>query len=394
MLVKKFLPIVVIVILAVAVGYRFGKTGFKPALVVNKVPANQVDFSKFWSVWDKVSAEYVDKTALDPNKMMEGAIGGMVASIGDPYTLYLNTEQNKAEKDSLGGTFEGVGIQLGYKDKKLVVVSPLEGTPAKRAGVRAGDFIVKIKDTLKKIDKDTTDMTLPEAVGLIRGEKGTTVELTLVRDGVADPIVVVLGRDTISVRSVEVEMVGQIAWVKVARFGDRTQEEWNSAVASLHNVKGIVLDLRNNPGGYLEGSVYLTSEFLPKGKTVVIQQMGDGTRIDDKVTRDGKLLKTPMVVLVNEGSASAAEIMAGAIHDYKRAKIVGVKSFGKGSVQQPEDLPDGSGLHVTIAKWLTPSGIWIDKNGITPDVEVKVDPSKDILTPADDAQLQKAMQLL
>lgn len=415
---KKLLPVILALLVGGVAGYEirryeasaaWGK--YKPAQVVNKT-AGAVDFGKFWMVWDKVSASYVDKAALDSNKMVEGAIGGMVGAIGDPYTTYLTGDQNKAEKDSLGGEFEGVGIQLGYKDigsstKKLIVVAPLEGTPAKRAGVRAGDMILRIKDAGKNLDRDTAGIALPEAVALIRGKKGTSVVLVLARDQVVEPINVELLRDTIVVKSVELEFVeaggSQIAWLKVARFGDRTQVEWDEAVTRIKNqengtdgsrIEGVVVDLRNNPGGYLEGSVYATSEFLVKGKNVVKQQFGDGTSYDNKVSRQGRLTRIPLVVLINEGSASAAEIMAGAIADHNRGKIVGVKSFGKGSVQQPEDFPDGSGLHTTVARWLTPAGTWIDKNGIGPDVEVSLDGNKEINNPADDDQLQKALELL
>ncbi len=341
---KKLLPIVVVVALAVSVGYTIGRfevrfrfNNYKPAIITNKEvviksgkPAT-VDFAKFWTVWDKVSTGYVDKMALDSNKMVDGAIAGMVASLGDPYTVYLTSEQNKAEKDSLGGEFEGVGIQLGYKEKKLIVVAPLDGTPAKLAGVRAGDMILRIVDAGKNLDRDTEGITLPEAVSLIRGKKGTLVALTLAREAVTEPIKVELKRDTILVKSVEVEMLGDVAWVRVSKFGDRTQVEWDKSIdeynvqCPMTNVqskkcRGIVLDLRNNPGGYLEGSVYLTSEFLQKGKIVVKQQFGDGTSYENKVTRDGRLIKVPLVVLINEGSASAAEIMAGALGDSKRGK--------------------------------------------------------------------------
>ncbi len=388
------------VVLVAAAGYggylvgvgqlRASFKNFKPSVILNKQSTKHqdIDFAQFWLVWDKLSEQYVDKTALDSKKMVDGAISGMVASLGDPYTVFLPKTQNDEVKADLGGAFEGVGIQLGYKDKVLAVVSALEGTPAKKAGVKSGDFIVHIKDAVKAIDRDTSGITLPEAVSIIRGTKGTEVELTLVRESEAKPIVMKLIRDTIVVKSATVEFKNNVAWIKLNRFGDRTQEEWLDAVEQIANHKsqitGIVLDLRNNPGGYLEGSVYIASEFLPMGKVVVTQQYGDGSKTEHKVTRTGKLLKIPVVVLVNEGSASAAEILAGALQDYKRAKIVGMKSFGKGSVQQPEDFSDGSGIHITIAKWLRPSGDWIDKIGIMPDVEVK----------EEDVQYEKAVDML
>lgn len=409
----KFRNTLLVILLVAGAGYTGWLLGrqrlvvsfrnYQPAVVLNKEPVREgsVDFGMFWKVWDKVAANYVDKSALVPSKMIEGAISGMVEALGDPYTVYLPKKQNEESKADLGGAFEGVGIQLGYKDKQLAVMTPLDGTPAKKAGVKSGDLIIHIKDELKKIDRDADGIPIPEAVNLIRGPKGTVVELTLVRGGATQPMKVSLVRDTIVVKSVTIEFPeqekGKVAVLKLNRFGDRTQDEWLEAIAQITNhtprVTGVVLDLRNNPGGYLDGAVYLSGEFLTDGKVIVVQQRGDGTKEENKVTRNGRLLKMPLVVLVNEGSASAAEIMAGALQDHKRAKIVGVKSFGKGSVQQPEDFGDGSGIHVTIAKWLRPSGEWIDKTGIIPDavVEMTATDSGDL---KDDAQLQKAIELL
>ena len=400
---RKGLLALILVGISGYVGFLLGKQAlavefrnYKPTVVLNRETAQpkEVDFSMFWLVWDKLARSYVDKTAINSQKMVEGAIAGMVAALGDPYTVYLPKKANEDAKADLGGAFEGVGIQLGYKEKVLAVVAPLEGTPAKAAGVKPGDLIVHVKDEAKKIDRDTDGMTVPEAVGIIRGPKGTGVELTLIREGKEEPIKVLLTRDTIVVKSVVLEINDNVAHLKLNRFGDRTQEEWNEAVAQIvaKGARGMVLDLRNNPGGYLDGAVYLASEFLPVGKTVVIQQHGDGTKQESKVTRGGKLQKIALVVLVNEGSASASEILAGALADWHRAKIVGMKSFGKGSVQQPDDFADGSGIHITIARWLRPSGEWIDKKGITPDVEVK--PENGNGDETKDVQLEKARELL
>jgi carboxyl-terminal processing protease len=388
---------------------RLSFSNWKPSVVINRenlVSTNRgdVDFSMFWKVWDKVNELYVDKGKLDAQKMVDGAISGMVGSIGDPYTAYFPIEQNKESKQDLGGEFEGVGIQLGFKDNKLAVMSPLDGTPAFRAGVKAGDYIIRIVDEKKKIDRVTDGMNLVEAVKIIRGEKGTKVKLTMFREGQDKPFDVELQRDTILVKSVTSEYLEKdgkkVAWLKMTRFGDRTAEEWNLAVSDIaeklgkNEIKGVVLDLRNNPGGYLDGAVYTAGEFLSAGRLVVTQQYGDGTRIENKVNRNGRILKGSLVVLVNEGSASASEILSGALVDNKRAKIVGEKSFGKGSVQQPEDFSDGSGVHITVAKWLRPNGEWIDKVGIKPDFEVKWD---GVDTGGDwkkDPQLLKAFELI
>lgn len=383
---------------------------WKPAVVVNRTPQSMAadqntDFTLFWTVWDRVSQLYVDKAKLDPKKMVDGAISGMVAAIGDPYTAYLPIQQNKETKEDLGGAFEGVGMQLGFKESQLAVQTPLEGTPAMKAGVRAGDFILHILDKAAGVDRDTKGMPLPEAIKLIRGKKGTEVVLTMYRAGAKEPFEVALVRDTIVVKSVILEFLdpltgsGQgkkVAWLKVTRFGDRTTEEWTEALSKINTDKpaGVVLDLRNNPGGYLEGAVYLSGEFLPAGKLVVSQVYGDGSRTDNKVNRNGGLLSMPLIVLVNGGSASAAEIMSGALQDQKRAKIVGEQSFGKGSVQQPEDFPDGSGIHVTIAKWIRPNGEWIDKEGITPDYVVEWDSEDTGGDWTKDPQLVKSVEIL
>ena len=408
---RNWILIISLVAVSGTMGYEFGQQrlkwsfeNWKPAVVVNKLPIMagkqpDADFSLFWTVWDKMNAEYVDKTALDAAKMVNGAISGMVAAVGDPYSVFLPPQENKEAKEDLGGSFEGVGIQLGFRDGQLAVVTPLEGMPAIKAGVRAGDYILHIKDEAKKIDKDTDGMSLPEAVKLIRGSKGSEVELELLHNNNGEKSYTVnLVRETIVVKSVQLETIdNNVAWIKLTRFGDLTQDEWNAIVSSLGEVRGVVLDLRNNPGGYLEGAVYIAGEFLPAGKNVVSQQSGDGTKIDDAVKRNGRLLKEKLVVLVNKGSASASEILAGALQDYKRAKIVGEQTFGKGSVQQPEDFPGGAGLHVTIARWLRPNGDWIDKKGITPDVVVKYEPDENASDSADwktDLQLKKAVEML
>lgn len=416
---RKLRILILVLVVGVVTGYggflvgkrelRLQFTNYQPAVVMNKAPTltgktAEVDFSLFWTVWDKLASQYVDKSVLNPQKMVDGAISGMVASLGDPYTIFLPPKQNQDAKQDLNGTFEGVGIQLGFKDSHLAVMSPVEGTPAFKAGVKAGDLILRIKDAKLNVDKTTEGMTIPEAVNVIRGPKGTSVTLTFLRDSKLEPYEVTLVRDTIIVKSATVEFIDepglpagrQVAHLKLNRFGDRTQEEWRAVVDQIINQKvtKIILDVRNNPGGYLDEAVYLAGEFLPAGRLVVSQQYGDGTKVDLKVNRNGQLVKPKLVVLVNEGSASAAEILAGALQDNRRAKIVGVKTFGKGSVQQPDDFPNGAGIHVTIAKWLLPSGRWIDKLGITPDIEVKAETATGSAQLDNDVQLNKAVELV
>lgn len=381
--------------------YTFKWSRYVPNITVeNKQPPQNinVDFKLFWDTWDLVSKSYWDKKAIDPNKMFYGAIQGMVAAVGDPYTMFLPPQQQQATKEDLNGSFEGVGIELGFnKDKRLVVVSPLDGTPAKNAGILPGDLIVKIND------KDTSNMNLLDAVNLIRGPKGTDVTLTIFRDGETSTHDFKLTRDTIVVKSVQLEFKNtksgkKIAVIKLTRFGERTNEEWNDAVSKIltEGSVAIVLDVRNNPGGFLEGAVFIASEFLPDGD-VVLQENGQGQKYPYKVNRQGKLLKHQMVVLINKGSASASEIVAGALQDRKRATVVGEQSFGKGTIQDSQDLPAGTGIHITIARWLTPLGHWVnDTSGLEPDVKIEMPKPVDN-KPVDataDPQLDKAIEIL
>lgn len=391
-----------LVILAFLLGWQLGHRDvqvkwatFRPTVsVINKEPPQSInlDFKLFWDTWDLLSRSYLDKKTIDPNKLFYGAISGMVSALGDPYTVFLPPEQQKLSREELNGSFEGVGIQLGFnKDKRLVVVAPLDGTPAKKAGIEPQDLIVKIND------KETTNMTLPEAVRLIRGPKGTEVSLTILREGETDTRSFIMARDNILVKSVEVSYKetnsgGKAAIVKLSRFGERTKDEWNEVVSDIldKTPEGIILDLRNNPGGFLEGAVFIASEFL-EGGDVVMQENSEGERTSFKVTRPGKLTKLPLLVLINKGSASASEIVAGAIQDRKRGQLIGEKSFGKGTIQEAKDLEGGTGIHITMAKWLTPNAKWVnDTLGLDPDVKIEMD--KDDLTK--DPQLDKALEML
>ncbi len=390
-----------LVLLSGWIGFRLGRTqtgtsGLLLSVSRQQPPQKQnLDLGLFWQVWDKLYDSYLIKADLNPQTMIYGAIRGMTAALGDPYTVFLPPEANKESKEELDGAFEGVGIQLGFKDGQLAVVAPLEGMPAKAAGVRAGDFILHIKDEIKNIDQDTVDLSLPEAVKLIRGDKGTSVELTILHEDDNEPVVFKIKRDTIVVKSVELEWVGtsgNIAHLKLTRFGGRTEAEWQEAVGQIvaKRPAGIILDLRNNPGGYLQGAVDLAGEFLAAGKLVVKQEDSQGKVETYSVDRAGKLLVQPLIVLVNEGSASSSEILAGALKDHGRARLIGETTFGKGTVQEALDMSEGAGLHVTTAKWLLPSGVWVnDAKGLTPDVEVKDDPETQ-----EDEQLNKAIEVL
>lgn len=413
--VRSIILILALVIFSAGIGYRLGerKTSLSftqdKRIVVNQNPpaSVSVDFSLFWDVWQRIYRSYIDRATIDPQKMVWGAISGMVDALGDPYTTYLPPKDNKDFKENLGGAFEGIGAQLGMKDNRVIVIAPLKGMPAEGAGIRAGDYIMKVDN------EDTTGWSVTETVNKIRGPKGTTVKLTILHENNGKAVDISIVRNTITVPSVDwwvkpvsqiteisgvsstknLPQSGTIAYIRLSQFGDNTNADWEKAVADVvaagSTVKGLVLDVRNNPGGYLEGAVWIASEFVKSG-TVVSQVNSDGTRVDYSVDRRGSLLNIPMIILINKGSASAAEIVSGALRDYKRATLVGETSFGKGSVQTPEDLPDGSSVHITTGRWLLPKGDSISKKGITPDIVIATDATNASV----DAQLQKAVELL
>ncbi len=397
-----------------AAGYRIGDTkmllglsvpGFssKPfvstlpdAATKNKLNVNEknVDFSLFWEVWDKFENKYVDRAKLDTNKIFYSALKGLVASAEDPYTFFLTPEEHKQSKDSLGGRFEGIGAQLGTKEGKIIVIAPLPNSPALAAGVKAGDEILMVDGVSIKGEAVT------QVVSKIRGTAGTEVVLKLARG--KEEIEVKITRAKIIVAIFETKYENQIAHVKMNQFGDNSIVEWDKIsqeVAQKYaagTIKGLVLDLRDNPGGYLDAAVKIASDFLPYGELVVKQESLD-KKVDYRVTKNGILQKIPVVVLINKGSASASEILAGALRDHKRAKLVGEKSFGKGSVQEVIELSGGSGMHVTVAKWVLPGGDWINGKGITPETEVineAIDGQNTVDARKLDAQLNKAEEML
>ncbi|HBB76285.1 MAG: hypothetical protein A2186_04190 [Candidatus Levybacteria bacterium RIFOXYA1_FULL_41_10] len=408
---------VILVLIALLVGYYIGVTrinlawkNYKPVIIVqSKEPPpalTSIDFAPFWIVWQKLEAEYYDKSKLDAQKMLIGAIGGMVGSIGDPFTSYFPPQQNEDFKSGLAGQFQGIGAELGTEEDRIIVVAPLKGSPALNAGVRPGDTILEVDG------KSTFKWSLSQAVEKIRGPKGTGVVLTVLHKDAKETTKIKIVRDVITVESTEswVKKVGdidsvklpsakdkKIAYISLSQFGDNTNKEWLSAVNKItletnggKSVEGLILDLRNNPGGYLSDAAFISSEFLKQDSVVVIEEEGNGKKTILRAERKGLLQEIPLIVLINKGSASASEIVAGALRDHGRATLLGENSFGKGTVQQAEDLGDGAGLHITIAKWLTPNEEWINVVGLKPDIEVKPD-EKDL---KHDAVLEKAIEEL
>ncbi len=353
-------------------------------------PDKSIDFGLFWKVWGLLRDKYVDSKDLDSKKLFYGAIDGMLAATGDPYTTFFSPEENAEFKEEISGTFSGIGAEMGLKDEIITVIAPLEGTPAEKAGLLAGDKVVQIDG------ESTTALSLDEAVKKIRGEKGTIVKLTIFRQGEENTREVSVTRDTIVVKSVRFEMKDDgIALIRVSRFGDDTEAGFAEAVKQVKasNAKGLIIDLRNNPGGYLEAAVEMGSLMLPSQKIVVMEESGDGTRKEMK-TRGGDVLSgLKTVVLINQGSASASEILAGALRENRdNVTLVGKKSFGKGSVQELINVTQDTAVKITVAKWLTPKGNQINKVGISPDVDVDI--SANDIENKRDPQLDKALELL
>jgi carboxyl-terminal processing protease len=356
----------------------------------DKAQDDAIDFSLFWSVWDLLKSKYVDAGNLDAKKLYYGAIKGMMEATGDPYTTFLDPSENQKFGEDISGNFEGIGAELGIKGGILTVIAPLQGTPAEKAGIRSGDKIIKIDG------KAAGDMTIEEAVDHIRGKKGTSVILTIFREGADDTQDITVQRGIINVKSVILETKGDnVAYIKITRFGDDTTKLFTEAIKKAISQKpqGLVIDLRNNPGGYLETSIEVASKLLPKDNVVVIEESGNKTQ-KKMYTRGGDIASgLETVVLINEGSASASEILAGALKNNRsNVTLIGKKSFGKGSVQEFIELPQGTAAKITVARWLTPDGTQINEQGINPDKEVEF--SNDDYNSNKDPQLDAALQTL
>lgn len=342
-----------------------------------------VNFDLFWGVWDLLDKRFYKPTEMNGDQMVDGAIAGMVAALNDPYTMYIPKETNTISQQDMSGSFGGLGVELGYVNINgswvVGVQAPMSGTPAERAGVMAGDAIIHVRDEKKGLDEDTYDWSTSKAQQNLRGEIGSKVVLTLYREGYNDnaPFEVEITREEILVDSLTWEIMERddkkYAYMKLSRFGERTYDEWNEAVnaiaAQKDELSGVILDLRNNPGGYFNEAIHVASEFVKDG--VVVIEKNKTTSRDYNASGKGRLTDIPLVVLVNGGSASSSEIVAGAIRDHQRGKLVGSKTFGKGLIQERLELINDAGLNVTVAQWMLPGGDWLDQNGIEPDVMVE-----------------------
>lgn len=352
--------------------------------------SGDVDFSMFWDVWAAVQENYLNRKDLDYQKMVYGAIKGMVDSLEDPYTNFFEPEIKKEFDEEVSGKFEGIGIEIGMRDEMLTVVAPMSGTPAQKAGLKAGDKIIKIDDEF------TDGLGLDEAVSLIRGPKGSKVTLTILRktESKNEQKEVEIVRDTINIPSVTWEKIGDdIAQIRVFNFYDPTSFEFRKAIFEmmLSGRKKIILDLRDNPGGYFDLAIELAGWFLEPGSVVVKQDDGTGPVVCEscKSSGLGLLRNYKMVILTNGGSASASEILAGALRDNRGIKLIGQQTFGKGVVQEVFPLGNDSSIKITTMKWLTPNGSNINDVGLTPDFQVEDSDDLD-----KDPQLDKAVEIL
>lgn len=352
-------------------GYTDRPSAEKVFGVLNQQPQNlkEIDFGLFWEAWSQLEEKYVDRANIDRQKMIYGAISGLTHSLKDPYTEFFPPAESKQFQEDVKGSFGGIGAEIGIRKDILTIIAPLKGNPAEKVGLKAGDKILKIDDTL------TGDLGLNEAVRLIRGEPGTTVRLSIIREGMTQPKEYKIVRDVIKVMILTTDSRPDgIFIIKLNQFTESSGTEFRKAVQEFSRVgsKKLILDLRNNPGGYLTMAVEIGSWFAPAGEVIARERYADGK--EDIYRSHGYRIfgDVPTVILVNEGSASASEIVAGALRDLKGIKLVGAKTFGKGSVQEVVDLPKGSSLKITIAKWLTPKGTEIDGKGLEPDVKVEL----------------------
>lgn len=379
-IVLAFFVILAVLVTGVSIGFYYGKT---------QSPPEGLDFSLFWEAWRTLEKHYVDPESIDYQEMVYGAISGMVESLQDPYTVFMKEEELKIFEEETEGRFDGIGIEFGIREDQLTVIAPLEGTPAKKAGLMAGDKIVKIDD------KDAHKMSVDAAAALIRGAKGTEVKLTILREGWSEPKDFVIIRDTIRVPHLEVELLeGNIAHIRLYRFSSTVIGDFNDEANEIWkgSSEKIVLDLRNNPGGYLNVTQDIAGWFLENNAIVAIEETGPNkTGEVFKARGASQLLTYPTVVLINQGSASASEILAGALRDNRGIKLIGETTFGKGSIQELKYLKEG-GMKITIAKWLTPAGHEINEIGLEPDIAIEL--TDEDFEAGTDPQLAKALEVL
>ncbi len=356
---------------------------------INNPEKGNADFNTFWEAWQTINDLYLKNSSVDNQEKVRGAMRGLVAALGDPYTQYFDPQDGEIFQQDVQGNFGGVGIEIGLRKNILAIIAPLKGSPADRAGLRSQDLIVAINGA------STENEEVDQAVSKIRGEIGSTVKLTIMREGWEKPKDFTITREKISLPTLSYELKEKnIGYVQIYSFNGNVNELFYNAMvqAQKDGVEGIVLDLRNNPGGYLDVAVDIAGWFLKKKSLVVSEESRQGIGNQYRTQGNEALVNVPVVVLINKGSASASEILAGALRDQRKAPLIGETSFGKGTIQQIKNLSDGSSIKITIAHWVMPSGKIIDHEGIEPDILVPVTETDN--EKKDDIQLQKALEVL
>jgi carboxyl-terminal processing protease len=393
----KILGVVILAVCMLAIGFTAGKLINTDSFSIDSIVSEKPNLELFWQVWEIMESEFVGEEDTSTEEKKYGAIKGLVDSYGDPATTFLTPEETDSfESSNEGKYFEGIGAELGYNENSyIIVITPLDGSPAKEAGIRPGDIILAVDD-----QEISTDDNIYEVVDMIRGEAGTKVTLEVLHKGDIESTEIEITRGEITVPSMTLEFLEEgIAYLDIARFTDSTYMtwigNWEESVAEIvdRGTKKLILDLRSNPGGYFDAAIYAADEFLDETKVISIQEDGKGNQEEFLSEKGGELIDMQVVVLVDAGSASASEILAGALQYYNLATIVGESTYGKGTAQAIEEFSDGSSLHVTVYKWLLPDGTWINtENSIVPDYEVEF--SNEDFTEGKDPQLDKAIELL
>ncbi|WP_258831215.1 MULTISPECIES: S41 family peptidase [Peribacillus] len=365
--------------------------------VESLAPDKHSEFEKLYSTYDTIKDNYYEE--IDEEKLVDGAINGMIKSLDDPYSAYMDKKEASSFHESISSSFEGIGAEIQEQDGQIMVVSPIKGSPAEKAGVKPNDIILSVDG------KSVEGLSSSEAVLKIRGEKGTKVNLSISRAGESEPIKLTIKRDTIPIETVYAEMLDDgVAKIQVTSFSEHTVQELKTALEEMSkkDMKGLVLDLRGNPGGLLEQAIEMASLFIPNGEVILQVEERSGKKEVYKSENDGEL-KIPVVVLIDDGSASASEIVAAAVSESADIPLIGVKSFGKGTVQTAQDFEDGSNFKYTAAKWLTPEGNWIHKKGIKPDITVKlpdyanlpyISPDKELKASDSSSEVKAAEEML
>ncbi|MCJ8006594.1 S41 family peptidase [Lederbergia wuyishanensis] len=392
----KFIMLIFLLVFSTA-GITLIALSFGDEKAVSVAIPERKEFSKLYEAYDMLDEKYYEK--VDHKKLIDGAIAGMVKALDDPYSDYMTKEENEKFQESISASFQGIGAEIQELNGEIVVVSPIKGSPAEKAGLKPNDKIITVDD------KNIQGMSANEAVLLIRGEKGTKVTLGIQRPDNHEIIKMTITRDEIPINTVYPEMLENgVAKIQITTFSKHTYDDLTTALKEMEDkgMKSLIIDLRRNPGGLLDQAIGIANLFVPEGKNIVQVEYRDGT-IEKTVAKGGKKINVPTVVLIDKGSASASEILAGAVSETVGIPLIGDKSFGKGTVQTADNFEDGSNVKYTMAKWLTPDGNWIHKKGIEPDYKVSlpeyanlsyIDPDKELKLSSASGEVKSAEEML